>query len=141
MDPAIVLYNTMTSYSRLLLVRPKRKDLYDLIALATGTNRIRLMYSYALDFVRLGNNTIFPRQGLPVSIPLLGLYGIFSQVPSSLMNADPVIFQPVVDSENALEDFIESNLAVIESRFSGFMQWQKIFLGNSLVILVPISDL
>lgn len=78
----VCLVSDMQRYPSLLRLRPPRTDLYSRILQASPENRLRLTYSFAVDYLRLGSNSIFLRQGLMLQLhdPAGESFIIFSPV-------------------------------------------------------------
>ena len=112
----------MYGYPILLRLRPPRVDLFNRIMAAEGAERFRMMYSYVIDYVRGGADTIFKRQGLMMNLP--GDNFAIVPVPASIPISDVHDVTPVPYSESFMSDFRAANptyMAFIDEYDTGYV--------------------
>lgn len=108
---AICSVKNMELYPILLRLRPPRLDLYTRILRATPEDRTRLKYSFALDYLKYGNNMIILRDGL--MLRLQGASGdnflIFHPPADRLDEKSTHYVVPVPFNDRYIEDFVAAN--------------------------------
>lgn len=103
---------TMTQYPILLRLRPPQTAMYMRILLASPENRLRLMYSFAMEYMKYGNDTLILRQGLMLqlqSIKASDNFVIFMPSHTTLDLTIPHYIVPSTYSEGYVERFCNSN--------------------------------
>lgn len=132
----VCLVSDMQRYPALLRLRPPRIDLYSRILQASPENRLRLTYSFAVDYLRLGSNTIFLRQGLMLQLndPAGESFIIFSPVPEGFNVTKKYNVVPVKYDANYVTNFCAANTDYV-STLNGIAR--VAYVRDGYVILTP----
>lgn len=133
---AVCRVSDMKMYPILLRLRPPREDLYARILRATPENHLRLTYSFAVDYLRLGSNTIFLRQGLMLQLhdPAGEGFVIFSPIPTGYDTTKKHDVVPVKYDDNYVANFCNLNPDYV-STLNGIAR--VAYVREGYVILIP----
>lgn len=124
----------MSLYPILLMLRPPRTDLYARIIQASPENHLRLTYSFAIDYLKNGANTIFLRQGI-----MMRIQGgeenfiIFNPIPAYVDLSIVYSLIPVPYTKNYVEAFCAANRAFTNNLTTARVSYVK----PGYVVLVP----
>lgn len=123
----------MAQYPILLMLRPPRNDLYTRIIQANPENRLRLTYSFAIDYLKNGSNTIFLRQGMMIQLTDQNEFVIFNPLPAYVDLTKVYTVTPVLYTVGYVEEFCKVNKSYVD----GITEARVCYVKEGLVILVP----
>jgi hypothetical protein len=129
----------MDAYPILLRLRPPRLDLYARIIQANAENRVRLMFSFAVDYLRFGNNSIFLRQGLMLRMQSNrddDDFAIFNNMSDQIDTSKIHYVVPVIFDADYVEAFVTANPEYAE-KLEGMAR--VCFVREGYVILISAN--